>query len=109
MPDRQYGSGPPKAGFCGTRILLGDAVRQHDRVGVISDLFGDNEESLFSPVSGVVIGRLDIPLVHEGDAVFHIACFEEEKISEHLWTDTKKQPPESAEYDFRKNVRKRFI
>lgn len=72
-----------KSGILRTRILLGDAVRQHDRVGVISDLFGDNEAELFSPVSGVVIGRLDIPLVHEGDAVFHIACFEEEKITEH--------------------------
>ena len=26
-----------------------------------------------SPVSGMVIGRLNLPLVHQGDAVIHIA------------------------------------
>ena len=72
-----------KSGILRTRMRLGDAVSRDACVGVISDPFGDNEEALFSPVSGVVIGRLDIPLVHEGDAVIHIACFDEKEMTEH--------------------------
>ena len=30
-----------------------------------------------SPVSGIVIGRLNLPLVHTGDALFHIAGFDD--------------------------------
>jgi uncharacterized protein len=29
-----------------------------------------------SPVSGMVIGRLNLPLVHQGDAIIHIAHLE---------------------------------
>ena len=34
------------------------------------------ETAIESPVSGMVIGRLNLPLVHRGDAVIHVARIE---------------------------------
>ena len=31
-----------------------------------------------APVSGIILGRLELPLVYQGDALFHIAVFEED-------------------------------
>ena len=33
----------------------------------------ENTDTVTAPESGIIIGRLNIPLVHEGDAIFHIA------------------------------------
>ena len=33
------------------------------------------ETELAAPFSGVVIGRTNLPLVYEGDAVFHVAAY----------------------------------
>jgi uncharacterized protein len=35
-----------------------------------------DEMQIGSPVSGMVIGRLNLPLVHQGDAIVHIAHLE---------------------------------
>jgi hypothetical protein len=48
-------------------------VAKNKKIGVIADPFGDQETSIASPVSGMVIGRLNLPLVHRGDAIIHIA------------------------------------
>jgi len=52
---------------------LGGRVAKSSRIGVIADPFGGQELEIRSPVSGMVIGRLNLPLVHRGDAVIHIA------------------------------------
>jgi hypothetical protein len=36
---------------------------------------GENSETMISPVTGIVIGRTNLPLVFEGEAVFHIANY----------------------------------
>jgi len=43
---------------------------------VIADPLGTSERAVRSPVTGVLIGRTNLPLVNEGDALFHIATFE---------------------------------
>lgn len=53
--------------------MLGDRVNPKDRMGIVADPFGENEENIHSPATGIVIGRTNMPLIHEGDAVFHIA------------------------------------
>lgn len=63
----------PKSGILRINALLGQEVGRNERVGLIADPFGENEATITSPVNGIVIGRTDLPLVHEGDAVFHIA------------------------------------
>lgn len=51
----------------------GDTVEKGELLGVISDPFGANDHDLLAPESGIVIGRTQLPLVHQGDALFHVA------------------------------------
>jgi hypothetical protein len=46
-------------------------------LGTIGDPFGEDSVQVQSPVDGLVIGRLNLPLVYQGDALFHIARFDE--------------------------------
>ena len=55
---------------------LGAQVREGSCLGFVSDAFGDAEVEVSSPSNGIVIGRTNLPLVHEGDALFHIARVE---------------------------------
>lgn len=54
---------------------LGSRVAQGDRLGIITDPFRNSEDPIEAPVSGVVIGRTNLPLVTEGEALYHIARF----------------------------------
>lgn len=54
---------------------LGAHVKRGDRLGVIADVFRQEEEPVSAPVSGIVIGRTNLPLVTEGEAIYHIARF----------------------------------
>jgi len=54
---------------------LGARVAKGQRLAAIADPFGDSEEPVPSPASGIVIGRVNLPLVTEGEALFHIARF----------------------------------
>ncbi|MFT5441864.1 MAG: putative deacylase [Myxococcota bacterium] len=55
---------------------LGELVNSGEKLGLISDPLGANEVTVTTVKSGVVIGRTELPLVNEGDALFHIATFE---------------------------------
>ncbi|NIQ97126.1 MAG: hypothetical protein GWN87_25300 [Desulfuromonadales bacterium] len=46
-------------------------------MAVVADPFGEQEETVRSPVHGIVIGRLNLPMVHAGDAMFNIASLDE--------------------------------
>ena len=52
---------------------LGQRVRRGDRLGVISDPFGALEEEVCCEHDGIIIGQTNLPLVNEGDALFHLA------------------------------------
>lgn len=52
---------------------LGDRVQKKDLLGMISDPFGAEETPVRAPVKGLIIGRLERPLVHRGEALFHLA------------------------------------
>jgi predicted deacylase len=58
------------------RSLLKDGervVRNETLIGMISDPFGETEEALYAKYSGIIIGQNHLPLVNEGEALFHIA------------------------------------
>ena len=57
------------------RCGLGDAVTTGEVLGSISDPLGDDEVEITATSDGVVIGRLNLPLVYQGDALLHIAQF----------------------------------
>ena len=55
-------------------LPLGSKVGINKKLGEISDPFGIHGSVVIeSPVSGMVIGKLNLPLVHQGDAIIHIA------------------------------------
>ena len=51
----------------------GDTVESGELLGVVSDPFGATDLDIVAPSAGLVIGRTQLPLVHQGDALFHIA------------------------------------
>ena len=63
----------PASGTLHMNVPLGARVGKDKKIGEIADPFGGHETAIESPVSGMVIGRLNLPLVHQGDAVIHIA------------------------------------
>ena len=52
---------------------LGQRVKRRDKVGTIADAFGENKVTVKAPSDGIVIGLTRNPLVHQGDAIIHIA------------------------------------
>ena len=67
----------PASGVLRAQAALGDVVRSGQVIGIVGDPLSENETPITSPATGVVIGRLNLPLVHEGDATFHIARVED--------------------------------
>lgn len=71
------------SGIVTTMVKPGEPVTKGQLIGVINDPFGESETKIKSPFDGLVIGQVTIPLVYEGDALFHIAYFgETEKVAE---------------------------
>ncbi len=51
----------------------GDIVAVGDVLGVLSDPFGENETEVVATDPGMIVGRTNLPVVNEGDALFHVA------------------------------------
>lgn len=56
---------------------LGDQVEAGTPLAEIGSPFGDVLDTVTAQKSGIIIGKQNIPLVQEGDAMFHIAFFSE--------------------------------
>ncbi len=65
-----------ESGILRTFVALGSRVTKGELLGSIASPFGDDNVELLSPASGIVIGKSKLPLVNEGDALFHIARFQ---------------------------------
>lgn len=51
----------------------GDVVAQGDLLATVADPFGEIEAEVTAPSDGVLIGRATLPVVNEGDALYHLA------------------------------------
>lgn len=56
---------------------IGNSVKEGDLMGIIGDPMGHEETGVYATEDGLVIGKSNLPLVSEGDAVFHIACYQD--------------------------------
>lgn len=65
------------SGLFRAHVKLGERVKKDDILGYISGPFGDSETEVKASFSGIVIGKSNLPLVNEGEALFHIARFDE--------------------------------
>lgn len=63
----------PAGGLFRAFKTTGDTVRAGDILAVVSDPLGDVEETVVSEGPGVIVGRSNLPVVNEGDALFHVA------------------------------------
>jgi predicted deacylase len=64
-----------RSGIVSNQAKLGSRVVTGERLATISDPIGQHEESVTAPLDGIVIGRSNLPLAHEGDALFHLGSF----------------------------------
>lgn len=63
----------PAGGLLRTFRAEGEMVAKGDLLASIADPFGAVETDLMADSAGILIGRAILPVVNEGDAVFHLA------------------------------------
>ncbi|MCW8109702.1 succinylglutamate desuccinylase/aspartoacylase family protein [Alteromonas ponticola] len=74
-----------ESGFVNHLAQLGDHVYKDDILATIADPFGDHRDNIVCPAEGVVIGKQNIPLTQEGEAIYHIAYFKRpSSVAEHV-------------------------
>ena len=66
------------SGFVSHNFSLGDKVSKGDVLASIGSPYGEVLDEIVASKSGVIIGRQNIPLVQEGEAMYHIAFFQED-------------------------------
>ncbi len=63
----------PEGGIFRARKGSGDRVEAGELLGIVSGPFGDTNLRVTSPIDGVIIGKTNLPVVNQGDALMHIA------------------------------------
>jgi predicted deacylase len=81
----------PGSGILRTQLSLGGKIAVDQKIGEIADPFDEHETAVLSPVAGIVIGRMNLPLVHKGDALFHVASFDDSVAVSESLDDFKEQ------------------
>jgi len=64
----------PRGGVTHRVRKSGDPVRKGDLLARVAGLFGEDAQDMVSPLDGIIIGHATLPVVHQGDALFHIAA-----------------------------------
>ena len=65
----------PDSGIVVGKAKLGSSVSKGQRMASISDPLGGREADVVAPFDGIIIGRSNLPLAHEGEALFNLAAF----------------------------------
>lgn len=87
----------PESGVFRPGCALGSWAEEGDLLGRIADPLGYREVEVRAPFPGVVVGRSNNPLVHEGDALYNLARL-----------DSPGEPPETLE-DFDVDLQQPFL
>jgi predicted deacylase len=66
-----------QSGILRSLVGTGTKVEAGDLLAYINNPLGENTEELISPISGIIIGKTNLPLVFAGEALFNIASYEE--------------------------------
>ena len=65
-----------KSGILRSLVATGSQVQVGDILAYVNDPLGENSTPIPSTYSGIVIGKTNLPLVFEGEAIFHIAMYD---------------------------------
>ncbi|POF28598.1 succinylglutamate desuccinylase/aspartoacylase family protein [Roseibium marinum] len=63
----------PAGGLLRPFKSTGDVVEPQMLLGIVSDPFGESERNVVAEYGGLIVGRSILPVVNEGDGLFHIA------------------------------------
>src|SRR5690554_5159141 len=63
------------SGFVQHHRNLGDRVKKQELLATIRDPYGTVLDQVYSRHEGIIIGKQKIPLVQEGEAMYHVAYF----------------------------------
>lgn len=89
----------PAGGLLRTFRADGDVVAKGDIMAVVADPFGELEEEIIAPFNGIVVGRAVLPIVNEGDAVFHLARVKSMAVAEGAVEDLNDQLSDDPLFD----------
>jgi predicted deacylase len=67
----------PIDGILRPKVRLGARVSKGEVLGKVADPFGNDEGEVLAMADGIVIGMSRLPLANEGEALYHIARFDE--------------------------------
>jgi hypothetical protein len=74
-----------QSGILRSLVASGMKVEEGDLLAYINNPLGEDTEELISPVSGIVIGKTNLPLVFAGEALFNIAGYDEiDQVAENI-------------------------
>ncbi len=62
-----------RTGILRSSVNAGQRVARGEVLGIIADAVGGSRATMKAPIAGVVIGHTRRPMVHRGDALFHLA------------------------------------
>ena len=65
----------PASGIVSRKVGLGTRVIEGQQLAIVGDPLGEAQEKVIAPFDGIVIGCSNLPLAHEGDALFNVAAF----------------------------------
>lgn len=71
-----------ESGIIRTIKALGDIVKENETIAFVDEPLDDASYEIKATFNGVIIGKSEIPLIQEGDAVFHIAKLKDLEIAE---------------------------
>jgi len=66
----------PHSGSLHIRKNVGNKVKKNEILAIVSDPFGIEKHYVRAKKTGIIIGITMLPLVNNGDALFHVATFE---------------------------------
>lgn len=89
----------PAGGLLRTYRADGDVVAEGDVMAAVSDPFGEAEKEICAPFSGIIVGRAVMPIVNEGDAVFHLARVKSVMRAEEMMIDLNDQLTDDPLFD----------
>lgn len=81
----------PTGGILRTRLRTGAHIEIGDRLGAIADPFGETETIIEAKDSGIVIGKSNLPVVNQGDALFHIAKIDDPDAVQKVVADVREE------------------
>lgn len=63
----------PGSGLLRASKWIGDRVEEGEQLGVLADPLGEREVIVEAGTEGIIVGATNLPVVNQGDALFHIA------------------------------------